>query len=324
MATTMEYINQLKQDKNNLVNQLTEHGIEANDTETFTELIPKIANIGGGSKITPSSISFKNCVATEDFSKSMENIDFSQITDAAQMFYGVKGADILDLSKSKFGTLENMVSMFYETSFKKIILPEINFKHLESNKFDLGDMFSNNIDTEYIDLSKLKIDSKTLTFQAMFHNFGQNCENPTLIFPNINFDSTQTKEINFYYMFENCTTIKKIDLSKWLIDNENCTINSYGMFYNCQELEELDLSGIKTSKFHILTSYSDNFGTFKNCLKLKRLDIRNLIITEETAPKTLEEIPLDCKIIVKDEETKTLLKSKLSVYTNIITPEEDV
>ena len=65
-------------------------------------------------------------------------------------------------------------------------------------------------------------------------------------------------------------------------------------------------------------------GTFKNCVKLKRLDIRNLIITEATAPSTLEEVPLDCKIIVKDEETKTLLQTKLPTYTNIITPEEDI
>lgn len=50
MATTIDYINSLKQDKTNLVNNLVEKGVEATEDETFTELVPKVLNIesGGG------------------------------------------------------------------------------------------------------------------------------------------------------------------------------------------------------------------------------------------------------------------------------------
>lgn len=48
MPTTTDYINQLKTDKSNLVNNLIEKGIEATQEETFTSLVPKVLDITGG------------------------------------------------------------------------------------------------------------------------------------------------------------------------------------------------------------------------------------------------------------------------------------
>lgn len=48
MATTTDYINQLKIDKTNLVNNLVEKGIEATENETFTSLVPKVLDIQSG------------------------------------------------------------------------------------------------------------------------------------------------------------------------------------------------------------------------------------------------------------------------------------
>ena len=50
MAATIDYINSLKQDKTNLVNNLVEKGVEATEDETFTSLVPKVLEIqsGGG------------------------------------------------------------------------------------------------------------------------------------------------------------------------------------------------------------------------------------------------------------------------------------
>ena len=45
MATTQDYINQLKIDKQNLVSMLNGMGVEANDNETFTSLTPKVGKI---------------------------------------------------------------------------------------------------------------------------------------------------------------------------------------------------------------------------------------------------------------------------------------
>ena len=50
MATTTDYLNQLKTEKQTLVDNLNAIGIEATDDETFTTLIPKLSGIsvGGG------------------------------------------------------------------------------------------------------------------------------------------------------------------------------------------------------------------------------------------------------------------------------------
>lgn len=45
MATTQDYINQLKIDKQNLVSMLNTMGVEASNTETFTALTPKVGKI---------------------------------------------------------------------------------------------------------------------------------------------------------------------------------------------------------------------------------------------------------------------------------------
>lgn len=45
MPTTIDYINQLKVDKQTLVYSLIQKGIEANEEETFTDLVPKVLDI---------------------------------------------------------------------------------------------------------------------------------------------------------------------------------------------------------------------------------------------------------------------------------------
>ena len=47
MATTEEYLVQLQQDKTALVNNLNAKGVDANNSETFTSLVPKILEISG-------------------------------------------------------------------------------------------------------------------------------------------------------------------------------------------------------------------------------------------------------------------------------------
>ena len=44
MATSADYINQLKADKQTLVNNLVAKGVTATNDETFTTLVPKVAD----------------------------------------------------------------------------------------------------------------------------------------------------------------------------------------------------------------------------------------------------------------------------------------
>ena len=46
--STQDYLDQLIEDKHTLVTNINTKGVEASDTETFTELVPKILEIAGG------------------------------------------------------------------------------------------------------------------------------------------------------------------------------------------------------------------------------------------------------------------------------------
>ena len=48
MATTKDYLDQLTADKALLVQILNSKGVTASDSETFTELVPKVDTISGG------------------------------------------------------------------------------------------------------------------------------------------------------------------------------------------------------------------------------------------------------------------------------------
>ena len=48
MPTTTDYINQLKTDKQKLVDNLISKGVQATDNETFTDLVPKVLDIQSG------------------------------------------------------------------------------------------------------------------------------------------------------------------------------------------------------------------------------------------------------------------------------------
>ena len=52
MATIQEQINQLKVDKQTLVDNLVEKGVEATSEETFTTLVPKVKDIQSGGDIS--------------------------------------------------------------------------------------------------------------------------------------------------------------------------------------------------------------------------------------------------------------------------------
>ena len=67
MATTQEYINQLKIDKQNLVSKLNEMGVEANNSETFTSLVPKISTI-----VTSPVLQNKSINITENGTQNIE------------------------------------------------------------------------------------------------------------------------------------------------------------------------------------------------------------------------------------------------------------
>ena len=73
MATTQEYIEQLKIDKQTLVDNLVEQGVEATSEETFTTLVPKVKDIKVG-QTEEKDVSFYDYDGTRLYSYTIEEI----------------------------------------------------------------------------------------------------------------------------------------------------------------------------------------------------------------------------------------------------------
>ena len=68
------------------------------------------------------------------------------------------------------------------------------------------------------------------------------------------------------YMFQNCKTLEKVNLSSF--DTHKVT-KMIKMFSNCERLLELDLSNFNTS------NVTDMFGMFMNCFLLRFVNLSN-------------------------------------------------
>lgn len=114
MATTSDYLNQLKQDKSNLVSNLNTKGVTASNEETFTSLVPKVLDIQSGG---------------EDF----------EITDASYLFIMGGRLDIEDLLLSKLYKPISLYGMYAGAKKETIDLSNIDLSECTS----LSQMFYN-------------------------------------------------------------------------------------------------------------------------------------------------------------------------------------
>lgn len=77
MATSTDYINQLKADKQTLVNNLVAKGVTATNDETFTTLVPKVADIQSSS----ATLGTKTITANGTYKAENDNLDgYSEVT----------------------------------------------------------------------------------------------------------------------------------------------------------------------------------------------------------------------------------------------------
>ena len=71
--TTYDYIEALKRDRPTLVEILNEKGVEASESETFTTLVEKVREIGGGS--TPTTVTVDISSQMPEWPNSISYID---------------------------------------------------------------------------------------------------------------------------------------------------------------------------------------------------------------------------------------------------------
>ena len=144
MTTIQEQINQLKVDKQNLVDNLVAKGVEATSDETFTTLVPKVKNIQGGIDIndyftdTISSGVNSADVGWEKTIKKLPPFSLSG-TSAKYMFYDCPLSNI-DLSNINTNVITSYNYAF--GSCTKLEFDENAFKNLvTSNCTDISYMF---------------------------------------------------------------------------------------------------------------------------------------------------------------------------------------
>ena len=109
---------------------------------------------------------------------------------------------------------------------------------------------------------------------------------------------------NMESLFNECEELISLSISNW--NTSNVTDMSY-MFANCKALTTLDLHNLDTSNV-VNMSYM-----FAGCESLRTLDISNFKIKPGTnISHIFDECSPHVNIICNDEDTKTLLQSKLS------------
>ena len=235
MATTQDYINQLKVDKQNLVSMLNNMGVEATESETFTSLTPKVGKI-----VTDPILQDKNVEITENGTTTitadsgydgLNNVNVTTNIGGSTEIPSIKDCQYLFNSGYRISEVETVIacctgatSMTYMFRGAGTSLNNVTgFANFKNN---------NSVSTEGMFMSCSGILSIDFT-------------------PNTKIVSNKTSS-----MFSGCSKVSKLDLSGF---DFSAVTNTYGMFNGCKLLEELDISSWDFSNV-------TNFGTmFTNC-----------------------------------------------------------
>lgn len=286
---TQDYLNQLEEDRQDLVDNLETKGITGlTGDETFTQLVPEVLNIPSGANLSeyfeyePTTISNPENWGTNNFIKKMPDLLIPNTTTSLYKLFYYFGSKVIP--KVVCG---NNVTTFKEMFYGCNKPTEIDVGSLNiSNVTTVDSMFYGC--TSLINLKNSSNLGSTLctTFSNMFYN----CQNlTTLDLSNLN--PTSSSSVVFQDTFYNCRNLTTIDLS-----NLEKAVTTTRMFENCTSLTKIDM---RKMKFANISNYGRTFGG-----------------NSSTGPAD------DCLIIVKDDTQKNWIINKFSRLTNVKTVEE--
>ena len=200
-----------------------------------------------GSKYAPRHITFYAYTGT-DLDEEIANLDTSNITSMAYMFYNNNNLQSLDLSNFNTSNVTIMMQMFLGCKS----LTTLDFSSFNtSNVTDMSGMFYDCQKLTALDLSNFNT-SKVKSMSNMFYD----CQKLTLL----DLSSLDTSQVtSMSGMFYTCFNLTDLDLSNF---NTSKVTSMGNMFYYCRELTNLDLSNLDTSK---VTSF---YQTFYRCNKI--------------------------------------------------------
>lgn len=276
-----EYLTQLQADKQTLVDNLVAKGVEATSDETFTSLVPKVADISSGasfeitdasylfyggartdyidelcSAITPECANFIYMFQMAQELTEVPYFDTSNGTDFTRMFCACNNLTKMHLFNTSKGT--NFTRTFYECrGLKEIPLLDTSngtiFKEMFQGCSGLTEM-------------PLLDTSNGTDFYAMFYRCSGLTEIPLLDTSNgTNFDQT-------FYWCSNLIKLPQIDTSKATTFNAMCS--------RCSKLVEIPLLNAEKVIYinNMLGSCSSltTLGGFKNLGKAYTQTTNNL------------------------------------------------
>ena len=223
------------------------------DENLISENIKNGVNILGvtgnyvGSKYAPRYITFYAYTGTE-LDEEIANLDTSNITSMACMFYNNNNLQSLDLSNFNTSNVTSMYSMFLGCKS----LTTLDFSSFNtSNVTNMSNMFYDCQKLTVLDLSNFNTSNVT-DMSNMFYG----CQKLTPL----DLSSLDTSQVtNMGSMFYTCFNLTDLDLSNF---NTSKVTSMSNMFYYCRELTNLDLSNLDTSK---VTSF---YQTFYRCNKI--------------------------------------------------------
>ena len=182
------------------------------------------------------------------FGGIVNNIDYP-----TNILYKTKDIDLEYFDTSDTKVFEGI--FYYDFNLEKINLSKLD----TSNVSSMQSMFSKCEHIKSIDISNFDT-SKVTTMRGMFGtNNGDNMLEEIIGIEDI--DTTSLTDISV--MFQNCSNLEKLDLSKW--DTSKVT-EMNNIFYGCTNLTELKINTWNTS------NVVDMKLMFTGCLSLEELD----------------------------------------------------
>lgn len=212
MATIQEQINQLKVDKQTLVDNLVAKGVEATSDETFTTLVPKVNDIQSGGDIseyfntTYSGTSPNNWALYGNYVKKCPDLIIADnVTSLENLLGNVPLAPKIICNSN----VTNMSFLYNSNRSKSIDVSGLN----TSNVTNMQNMFYSCSSLTSLDLSNF-ITSNVTNISRMF----QNCSSLTsLDIRNFDFSNVTSYLDMFYDVPANCLIIVKDDMAKtWI------------------------------------------------------------------------------------------------------------